>query len=123
MSVGVVAGNSMLQPDDARSTQVIAQAAFDLPAAELGIAGLYGAEQALLRGQQQTLSVDVDAAAFEHHLRREYGELEALAEEGGDGGVFAPVVVLGPGIEAPRGEADFPGDVLDEQGTIIARPD
>src|ERR1035441_70018 len=70
-----------------------------------------------------SLSVDVDAAAFQHHLRGEYGEFEALAEEGGDGGVLVPIVVLGPGVEAPRGEGDVARDVLDEQGTVVARPD
>ena len=55
MSVRVVAGDPVLQPDHPPGAQVIAQAAFDLLAAKLGIARLYGAEQALLRGQQQSL--------------------------------------------------------------------
>ena len=62
----VVAGDAAIQPDDFVDAQVIMKRAFQLAAAEAGIARLYVGEQALFSGEQLPCPIHVDAAAFEH---------------------------------------------------------
>ena len=101
-------------------------------AVEAGIAGLHRTQQAFLGGEQRAVAVDVDAAAFEDDAPA----ADAPAPTTGSfsfgmrrlrrGVVFGPVVVLGPGVEAPVGERDAAGFLrvafLDEDGAEVARP-
>ena len=103
--------------------EIVGERALDLLRGKAGIAGLHGAEQALLGGQQESGAVDVDAAAFEHQAGTPSPHLEALRERGGHGVVLLPVVVLGPSVEAPIGDGDFVPRILDEQRAVVAGPD
>ena len=69
------------------------------------------AQQALFRGDQSALAVDVDTAAFQNHaMRREFrrpaGQVQQFARLQRKLVVQLPVLIFGPGIEAPVGDGD-----------------
>ena len=69
MAVGVVAGDAPTQPQHVADAQGLAEDGLVVAPREARVADLHHAvEQALLGGEQGARPVDVDAAAFEHHL-------------------------------------------------------
>jgi hypothetical protein len=67
VAVGLVGVHATAEPDDRLHAEEVAQAAFDLVAAQLRVA--VAVEQALLRHEARALAVDVDRAAFQHERR------------------------------------------------------
>ncbi len=70
MAVGVVAGDATSEPDDLPDAEIVREQPLQLLASGTGIACLHFAEQTFLGGEQSATTVDVDAAAFEHHSPR-----------------------------------------------------
>ncbi len=107
-------------------------------ARDSGIALLHLAQQALFGRDQRAAAIDVDAAALEHdavqlavdaQLGLPERHAQALGNLGAGGRVELPVVVLGPGVEAPARRGDGRQSRLlrriaaDEDRTVVARPD
>ena len=65
-------------------------------AAHPRIARLHVAQQAFLGGQQQARAIDVDAAAFQHHLRLRTAAAPDASPARGTSDVLLPIVVFGP---------------------------
>src|SRR5207244_5311180 len=102
---------------------VLAARRRELDEGHAGIAGLHGAEQALLGGHQESRAVDVDAAAFEHQVRTPTAHLEVLGYGIRHGVVVLPVVVLGPSVEAPIGDGYLALRAFQEERAVVPRPD
>ena len=66
MTVRIVTGDAVLQPQRIRYAEVVAEDLFHLLARKTRIAGLCVAEQALFCGQQRSAAVDVNASALQH---------------------------------------------------------
>ncbi len=106
MAVGVVAGDPMSEPQDARDAEVFAENLFEVQASETGVARLNGTEQALFRGEHHAGAIYINASSFKDHVAYEavwlpHLPLQFRRELVVGGVVFLPVLVLGPGIEMP----------------------
>ncbi len=127
VAVGVVSGDSAIQPDDVRCAEPAFEQRFDLAPFETGISLLHDAEQALLGRQQRPGSVDVDRAALQNDAAfREVGQDEHRFRKSGNfhAGVVvsAPVPVLRPSVEMPL-HGDFCVSGSDNPGRQeVARP-
>ena len=105
MAVRIVACDAVAQPDHALDSQIVAQAALDLRPGHSRVARLHVAQQALFGGQQQSRAVDIDAAAFQHHLRRPgLHQQAALPRNVRDRVVQRHGRVFRPAVEPPFGE-------------------
>jgi hypothetical protein len=84
-----------------------------------------GVEEDGFGGEELTVAVDFDGAAFEDHAAKETAEAEGLGDGGGDGVVEVPGWEFSaPGVEFPVGDGDFTGLVMfDEDGAVISAPD
>ena len=85
-------------------------------------------EQAFLGGNEDSRAIHVNASAFEYEAMRAdhgaaFGHVVQLGDLLGDLIVAAPVVVFGPGVEAPVGDGDLAGRILCEDGAGVAEPD
>ena len=113
MAVGVVAGDPVAQPDDVGRAQGVGKDAVVFLAAHAGVAALgFLVEEALLRGQQSSAAVHVDAATFQHDgltLVRDRKEphLALLGDSLCDEVVLVPVAILRPGGELELGDGDL----------------
>ena len=65
MAVGVVAGDTVAEPEDVGGAEVIAEDGFNLIARHSGIARLDRAEKAFFGGEQGAAAIYVNAAAFQ----------------------------------------------------------
>ena len=122
VTVGVVADYAFAEPVDVGDAEVITQGLLNLVFGQAGVA--VGVEQALLAGEQCTLAVDVDGAAFEDHIAHEAAEFKGFFDAGGD---FVIEVVgrvfVAPGIVGPVSEGDLAGfEVFNEDGAVVAAP-
>jgi hypothetical protein len=145
VAVGIVAGDTVAEPENVGGTEIIAQDIFDFGAGHPGIARLDRAEEALFGGEQGAAAIHVNAAAFEdyalgrclrmpprfsfgrgarfpHRFWLPEGQFQAVVGVGDEGGVFLIIVILGPGIEFPVGDGDFAGGIFYEDGAGIAGP-
>ena len=66
MAMGIVASDSIFQPQDLRDAEIAAENVRVILASESVVTLLALAEQAFFGGEQGTPAVDVDAAAFEN---------------------------------------------------------
>jgi len=109
MAVRIVAGNALPEPQNVPHAEVLAQGRFDLFLVQARIPHLdSGIEQALFRSQKGSLTVHVDAAAFEHKVAfacsgLKQRKLESMGCALGNGVVLMPLRILDPGVKA---EAD-----------------
>src|SRR5438876_8957626 len=93
MAVGVIAGDSIFQPENVYYAKVFAKDFGVILFGESRISFLNFAEQAFFRGKKRPAAVDVNAAAFEDHAaafvpRLPDAAFYFLIGFGGDGGVF-----------------------------------
>jgi hypothetical protein len=126
VAVGVVARDAAVEPDGALDAEPAFEEGFVLFAGEAGVALLDGAEEALFGGEEETLAVDVDGAAFEDDAaavpKGEFGP-----DAGGAGGEFAGAVVacqfgyFAQPLKCHLTAAHGVG-ALDEQGAEVAGP-
>ena len=68
MAPGIVADDAAPEPDDFLGAEVVAQDLFGERTTELRVPRGLAVEQALLGGEQRSLAVDVDRAAFQHDV-------------------------------------------------------
>src|SRR6185437_365556 len=66
MPVRVIARTPSVQPDNFFDAQILRKRLLQLPARDTGIALLHLAQETLLRRQQNSRSIDVNASALEH---------------------------------------------------------
>ena len=124
MAVGVVAGNSLSQPENVRHAEIIAQVLFDLPLGQVRIA--IGVQQTRLGREQRPVAVHVNRAAFQNDPRREEGELPQIRDVLGDGiveverRVFAAPRVVAPVNDRPLVDAVVVAH--QKNGAVIAAP-
>ncbi len=139
VAVGVVADDAAVEPQDVVDTKVVVENGFQLLLAHAGVALLDFTEEAFLRGEENACAIGVNGAAFQYYAARPAvlafrggfgrvrwlprGDLEQLCHAGGKLVVVVPVVVFGPGVEAPVGEGDLALLVSDEDGAGVAGPD
>ena len=100
VAIGIVADNTVAQPQDVAHAEVGPEILFDFRASQLRIA--VGIEQAGLGGQQSSPSVHVDRAALQHDAGLEYGKAQLF----GDPGRYDVIQVVRrilptPGVEPP----------------------
>ncbi len=110
MAVGVVAGDAAIEPEHLIDPEKIVEDLLKAFAADAGIALLHFTEQALFRREQDAVAIGVDGAAFkndpmrravEFNRRLPLSQAEKFRCATRDLVIELPVVVLGPGIEAP----------------------
>ena len=82
VAAGVVADDTLRDPEDLVGAEVVAQNLLAQGAAELGVPRLIAREQALFRREERPLAVDVDGAAFEHEAVRLLPEGDHGLEQG-----------------------------------------
>src|SRR5271157_807273 len=70
VAVSVVASDAAAQPDDLADAEIVGKYLLELSTGRAGIARLDVAEQALLRGEERTSAVDVNAAALQYDPSR-----------------------------------------------------
>ena len=100
MAIGVIADNTVAQPQDVAHAEVCPEKLFDFPASQLRIA--VGIEQAGLGGQQSSPSVHIDGATLQHDTGLEHGKAQLF----GDPGRYDVVQIVRrilptPGVEPP----------------------
>jgi hypothetical protein len=124
VTVGVVAGDPVAQPEDVADTEMAAETGFDGLPVEAGIA--VGVEEAGLGRQQGAAPVDVDGPALEHHA----GGVDRNPVLAGDPGRNHVVEIVGrilatPGIVAPVQDGLFGvlrRPSLHEDGAMVPAP-
>src|SRR3989449_4524625 len=127
MAVGIIAGDAVLEPQDVFGAQVVAEDLAQVLAAEPRVASLHGTEEAFFGGEQSSAAVDVDTSAFENDapaVKRRFprGQLQSLSQARCHGVIGFPVVVFGPSVEAPVGDADLAAVVFHKDGCVVAGP-
>ena len=113
MTVGIVPRDPLAEPQHMRHAELLAEDRFEVGAPEAGIPDLdLRIEQAFFRGQERSVSVEVDAPALEHHVSGaasgwKHPQLESRCHPGGNPIVLLPVGILGPRVEAKPRNRDF----------------
>jgi hypothetical protein len=127
VTVGVIAGDAAVQPEDLSDSQVIGEQLLILLAVQLRVARLHRAEKTLLGGQQETLAVHINGAALEHQMATaRSGTPNAPAGVAGNEAagrvIQRPVTVSGPAVEAELDRRQLAIRVEEEQRGEVTRP-
>jgi hypothetical protein len=122
VTVGVaILDEPMREPDDRVDAEERAESLFDLLAAHRRIP--VGVQETLLRGQQRSLPIHEERAAFQHEgclvathaeMRREYFRHTRV--------VVVREELLAPGVEPELDETHVPGLVGDEDRAVVPHP-
>src|SRR5262245_44626028 len=130
MAVGIVADNAAAKPEDLANAKKSGENLLVILAGESRVPLLHLAEQALFRGQQTALPIDVDGAPFQcdgpltdPELRTLIADVQALGNPARNLIVGLPVVVLGPTIEPPVKNPRSQAFAYDEHRSIVPCPD
>ena len=127
MAVRIIACDPVSQPECMPCAEESAKHLFNIFPGEPWISLLNRAQQALLRGQDGSASIDIDASTLEHdppisEIRRPTLQPKPLPNKIGHSVVFAPVVVLRPSVEVPVENGRRPVRPFDENRAVIASP-
>ena len=119
MTVGVVVGEALIEPNDLARAEGLAQRGLGLllaPAVAVGV------EQSLARGEHGALAVMVDGAAFEHEVEFPRANARQLGDVVANGRVVGQVELAAPavGLESERDRALL---VPREDRAGVAQPD
>src|SRR4051812_7518481 len=108
MAVRIVADDPLAHPQYFVHAEVILQVLFDLRLGQVRVA--IRIQEALLAGEQKSLAVHIDRAAFENHGVRESAQAQLARDETGYPVVeiVGPVLVA-PHVEHPVGNRDLTG--------------
>jgi len=128
VAVGVVSGTATMEPDGLLDAEMLTEGSLQLLTGDTGVALLDLRQEALFCGDKGASAVDVYAAAFEDQAMTGnlWLALWHRVKAGyllGDLVVATPVIVLGPGVEAPVGEGRFSSGGLSEDGAGVTEPD
>jgi len=100
MTVCIVPGYALLEPDDLADAQVFTEIALNLLPSQIWIPIFM--EQALLCGQEGSAAVDIDGAALQDYPRPEKPDIQVLVDQIGYGHICHQLrILLTPGIEDP----------------------
>src|SRR6185369_13291533 len=129
--VRVVTDAPLAEPDRLADAEVVAEGTLVAVAIEAGITHLRVGEEPLLRHEQRSLAIGLDAASLEHEARGGVVGARGLVtrqvrdalDRAPDLGVASEVGILRPRIERPVHELHAPRFVVDEGGGGVAQPD
>src|SRR5947208_3867009 len=130
MAVGVVARDSLAEPQDVRHAELVAQDRFDLAPPEPRVSDLHRRiEQTLLGREERAPTIHIDAAALEHDVAlagagAEQAHLALRGRALRNARILLPVAVLGPGVELEPYDRELGarGASAHEQRPEIASP-
>ncbi len=119
--VRVVVEQALVEPEDVLAAERVGEVGFEPFPLHAGVP--VRVEQALLRGQERALSVDLDRAALEHHPERVELTAGQLADAAGHQVVAVEDVLVAPAVEREADRRDVALVVLDEDRRDVAHPD